>query len=54
MSWVIRQLQIKELEICRRALETPHASVYLYGKTTRPERKMGHINVVTSSMQDAE
>ena len=25
-----------------------------YGKTTRPERKMGHINVVTSSMQDAE
>ena len=32
----------------------PHASVYLYGKTTRPERKMGHINVVTSSMQDAE
>lgn len=44
----------KELEICRRALETPHASVYLYGKTTRPERKMGHINVVTSSMQDAE
>ena len=44
----------KELEICRRALETPHASVYLYGKTTRPERKMGHINVVTSSIQDAE
>ncbi|EMG50527.1 ADE2 Phosphoribosylaminoimidazole carboxylase [Candida maltosa Xu316] len=44
----------KELEICRRALETPHASVYLYGKTTRPERKMGHINITTSSMGDAE
>ncbi|KAG7664466.1 ADE2 [[Candida] subhashii] len=44
----------KELEICRRALETPHASVYLYGKTTRPERKMGHINIVSSSMEDAD
>lgn len=44
----------KELETCRRALETPHASVYLYGKTTRPERKMGHINIVSSSMGDAE
>ncbi|KAI3406163.1 ADE2 [Candida oxycetoniae] len=44
----------KELEICHRALETPHASVYLYGKTTRPERKMGHINIVSSSMSDVE
>merc|ERR1712080_58301 len=44
----------KELETCRRALETPHSTVYLYGKTTRPERKMGHINIVTSSMDDAE
>lgn len=44
----------KELEACRRALETPHASVYLYGKTTRPKRKLGHINIVTSSMGDAE
>ena len=31
-----------------------HASVYLYGKTTRPKRKLGHINIVTSSMADAE
>ena len=44
----------KELETCRRALETPHSTVYLYGKTTRPERKMGHINIVSSSMDDAE
>ncbi|ONH70165.1 phosphoribosylaminoimidazole carboxylase [Cyberlindnera fabianii] len=43
-----------ELETCRRALETPGASVYLYGKTTRPARKMGHINVVTSSMGESE
>ncbi|ODV78564.1 Phosphoribosylamidoimidazole-succinocarboxamide synthase [Suhomyces tanzawaensis NRRL Y-17324] len=44
----------KELETCRKALETPNASVYLYGKATRPERKMGHINIVSSSMEDAQ
>ncbi|ODV84773.1 hypothetical protein CANARDRAFT_28911 [[Candida] arabinofermentans NRRL YB-2248] len=43
-----------ELELCRRALETPHASVYLYGKSTRPGRKMGHINIVSQSMVDCE
>ncbi|KAK8443443.1 phosphoribosylaminoimidazole carboxylase ade2 [Candidozyma auris] len=43
-----------ELEICRRALETPNASVYLYGKDSKPQRKMGHINVVGSSMEEAE
>jgi phosphoribosylaminoimidazole carboxylase len=43
-----------ELEACRRALETPGASVYLYGKSTRFARKMGHINVVTSSMAESE
>lgn len=43
-----------ELELCRRALETPHASVYLYGKTTRPGRKMGHINIVSSLAFDCE
>lgn len=43
-----------EFAACRRALETPGASVYLYGKTTRPARKMGHINIVTSSMKESE
>lgn len=43
-----------ELEICKRALETPHASVYLYGKSTRPGRKMGHINIVSSSDEDCD
>lgn len=42
-----------ELEICRRALETPNASVYLYGKESKPKRKMGHINIVGSSMDEA-
>lgn len=43
-----------ELAICRRALETPNASVYLYGKESKPKRKMGHINVVGSCMAEAE
>lgn len=44
----------KELQICKRALETPGSSVYLYGKESRPKRKMGHVNVVTSSMEECE
>ncbi|ODQ78236.1 hypothetical protein BABINDRAFT_9459 [Babjeviella inositovora NRRL Y-12698] len=43
-----------ELAMCERALQTPGASVYLYGKTTRPGRKMGHINIVSSSMDETE
>lgn len=37
-----------ELAMCRRALQTPNASVYLYGKESKPKRKMGHINIVAS------
>ncbi|QLG72084.1 hypothetical protein HG535_0C04380 [Zygotorulaspora mrakii] len=44
----------KELEICQRALETPGSSVYLYGKESRPKRKMGHVNVIASSMEECE
>jgi phosphoribosylaminoimidazole carboxylase len=43
-----------ELEVCQRALETPGANVHLYGKGTRPKRKMGHVNIVAPSMQEAE
>ncbi len=43
-----------ELELCKRALDTPNCSVYLYGKSTRPKRKMGHINIVSGSMTDCE
>lgn len=43
-----------ELAICRRALEISNASVYLYGKTTRPGRKMGHINIVSESLADCQ
>ncbi|SCU93407.1 LAMI_0E14268g1_1 [Lachancea mirantina] len=43
-----------ELQICERALRTPGTSVYLYGKESRPKRKMGHINIVGSSMTECE
>lgn len=49
-----KETKDKELQICERALETPGASVYLYGKESRPKRKMGHINIVSSSMQESE
>ncbi|SCU83838.1 LAFA_0D06172g1_1 [Lachancea sp. 'fantastica'] len=49
-----KKVKDKELETCERALQTPGASVYLYGKESRPQRKMGHINIVSSSMQQCE
>lgn len=43
-----------ELKTCERALATPGASVYLYGKESKPNRKVGHINVISSSMVECE
>lgn len=43
-----------ELEFCKRALETPGAIVHLYGKTTRLNRKVGHINIISASMTESE
>ncbi|CCD23811.1 phosphoribosylaminoimidazole carboxylase ADE2 NDAI_0C01500 [Naumovozyma dairenensis CBS 421] len=43
-----------ELEFCKKALETAGCSVYLYGKESRPKRKVGHINIISSSMKDCE
>ncbi|KAK9480974.1 ATP-grasp domain-containing protein [Lipomyces japonicus] len=42
-----------ELEACKRSLTTPGATLHLYGKTTRPGRKMGHINIVAGSRDEA-
>ncbi len=44
----------EEVKICHRALETPGASVYLYGKSTRNGRKMGHINIIGSDDSELE
>ncbi|SCW02320.1 LAFE_0F03840g1_1 [Lachancea fermentati] len=43
-----------ELKTCMRALRTPGSSVYLYGKESRPQRKMGHINIIDSCMSECE
>ncbi|KAK9447297.1 uncharacterized protein V1518DRAFT_421870 [Limtongia smithiae] len=43
-----------ELEFCKRALTTRGATIHLYGKTTRPGRKMGHINIVAGSMDECK
>lgn len=43
-----------ELEYCKRSLSVPGSTIHLYGKTTRAERKMGHINIVASSMDECE
>ena len=43
-----------ELKTCERALATPDTSVYLYGKESRPGRKVGHINIIASSMSECE
>lgn len=44
----------KELEACKRAMELANSTVYLYGKSTRPKRKMGHINIIGSSLNDCQ
>lgn len=43
-----------ELEDCKRSLEVPGTIIHLYGKTTRPNRKMGHITIVAGNMEQAE
>jgi phosphoribosylaminoimidazole carboxylase len=43
------------IRICRSALETPGATLHLYGKgEPRPGRKMGHITVIAETMLGAE
>ncbi|KAK6355097.1 phosphoribosylaminoimidazole carboxylase ade2 [Orbilia brochopaga] len=41
--------------VCKLALETPGATLHLYGKAeARPGRKMGHITVVSDSITNCE
>ncbi|KAK9454195.1 hypothetical protein V1511DRAFT_503000 [Dipodascopsis uninucleata] len=42
----------EELEICKRSLTTKGATLHLYGKDSRPGRKMGHINITAGSMDE--
>lgn len=49
---VLGEPEGREIDICRRALETPGSIVHLYGKSTRPGRKLGHINIIGTSMAE--
>jgi len=49
---VLGQPEGKEIEACERAIATPGCAVHLYGKSTRPGRKLGHINIIGSSMAE--
>ncbi|OAL72331.1 phosphoribosyl-aminoimidazole carboxylase [Trichophyton violaceum] len=43
------------MDIARRALSIPNASIHLYSKgNARPGRKMGHVTVTASTMHEAE
>lgn len=44
----------EELQTCKRALELPNTTVYLYGKSSRPQRKMGHINIIDTSLNNCQ
>jgi phosphoribosylaminoimidazole carboxylase len=37
-----------------RALSLPNAALHMYGKSSKPARKIGHITVLGTSMRDAE
>ncbi|CAN6627802.1 hypothetical protein TRVA0_011S01992 [Trichomonascus vanleenenianus] len=41
-------------KLCYKALEIAGCNVHLYGKESRPKRKIGHINIVSSSMSESE
>lgn len=49
---VLGNKDASELQMCERALETPGCAVHLYGKASRPGRKLGHINIVGSSLAE--
>ncbi|KAH7392244.1 hypothetical protein DE146DRAFT_662020 [Phaeosphaeria sp. MPI-PUGE-AT-0046c] len=43
------------VQVARKALESPNASVHLYGKgDARPGRKMGHITITAPTLAEAE
>ncbi|KAI9808440.1 MAG: phosphoribosylaminoimidazole carboxylase ade2 [Pycnora praestabilis] len=42
------------LRLVERALSIPHASIHLYGKASRPGRKIGHITLTAQTLQKAE
>ncbi|PMD32810.1 Phosphoribosylaminoimidazole carboxylase [Hyaloscypha variabilis F] len=41
-------------ELMARAVATPNAALHMYGKESKPARKIGHITVVANSMSEGE
>jgi len=41
-------------ELIKQTIATPDAALHLYGKASKPARKIGHITLVASSMAEAE
>jgi len=39
-------------ELMKRAVATPNAALHMYGKESKPARKIGHITVVANSMSE--
>jgi len=39
-------------ELMKRAVSTPNAALHMYGKESKPARKIGHITVVANSMSE--
>ena len=39
-------------ELMARAVATPNAALHMYGKESKPARKIGHITVVANSMSE--
>jgi phosphoribosylaminoimidazole carboxylase len=39
-------------ELMKRAIAVPNAALHMYGKESKPARKIGHITVVGNSMSE--
>jgi phosphoribosylaminoimidazole carboxylase len=39
-------------ELMKRAIATPNAALHMYGKESKPARKIGHITVIGNSMPE--
>ena len=51
--WTVMLNLLGKLPPVERVLEEPRAHLHLYGKSPRPGRKIGHVNVVADSLEEA-
>ncbi|UCC24186.1 MAG: 5-(carboxyamino)imidazole ribonucleotide synthase [Gemmatimonadales bacterium] len=53
LKWTVMLNLLGELPPVEAVLHEPLAHVHLYGKSPRPGRKIGHVNVVADSVEEA-